>query len=200
MQGNYILALKYHMVSDEVAEKFAARLNELIAANGYRLDTGFMSTPHLLDILCDYGYKETAWKVLFQRQCPSWLYEVDHGATTMWENWDAVRPDGALNDCSFNHYAFGCVGDFLYRRVLGIRNADNSYDLIRIAPEYQVPLEEVSGSYDSMRGKIEVTWGKVGNAIFVKGKIPANTRAIVVLPDGTEKEVGNGSFYLTQEL
>ncbi len=195
MQGNYILALKYHMVPEEIEVKFAARLNELITENGYRLDTGFMSTPHLMDVLCDYGYEDTAWRVLFQHQSPSWLYEVDHGATTMWENWDAVREDGVLNDCSFNHYAFGCVGDFLYRRVLGIQNAGNGYDRIRIAPLYQVPLNKVSGSYSSMHGDICVTWEKKGSDIVISGKIPANTSAVLVLPDGTEKEIGNGDFH-----
>ncbi len=194
MQGNYILALKYHMVSEDVARKFAARLNEMITANGFRLDTGFMSTPHLLDVLCDYGYQDTAWKVLFQRQCPSWLYEVDHGATTLWENWDAVRPDGELNGCSFNHYAFGCVGDFLYRRVLGIQNDGIGYDRIRIAPEYDVPLNSVSGSYDSVRGEIRVEWKKTENGIHIEGCIPANTTAVVVLPDGTEKILESGQF------
>ncbi|MDO4648805.1 MAG: family 78 glycoside hydrolase catalytic domain [Eubacteriales bacterium] len=197
MQGNYILALKYHMVSGEMAVKFAERLKELIAANGYRLDTGFMSTPHLLDVLCDYGYEDVAWKVLFQRQCPSWLYEVDHGATTMWENWDAIRVDGQRNECSFNHYAFGCVGDFLYRRVLGIQNAGLAYDEIRIAPEYHVPLTEVSGSYMSARGNIELTWGKVEQGYFIKGSIPANTKAVIVLPNGEQQQLTNGSFFMT---
>lgn len=194
MQGNYILALKYHMVSEEVAIKFASRLNELIAENGYRLDTGFMSTPHLLDVLCDYGYQETAWKVLFQKNCPSWLYEIEHGATTMWENWDAISPDGKIHDCSFNHYAFGCVGDFLYRRVLGIQNAGNAYDKIYLAPEYECPLQNVSGTYDSIRGKIRFGWRKVEEGIIITGCIPANTTAVLRLPDGEEMELGNGEF------
>ena len=194
MQGNYILALKYHMVSDEVAVRFAARLNELIAENGYCLDTGFMSTPHLLDVLCDYGYRETAWKVLFQKNCPSWLYEVEHGATTMWENWDAICPDGRINGCSFNHYAFGCVGDFLYRRVLGIRNAGIGYDRILLAPEYACPLQKVSGTYDSVRGKIALAWEKTEEGIRISGSIPANITAVLRLPDGEETELGNGTF------
>lgn len=195
MQGNYILAVKHHMVPDDVAVKFAARLDELIKQNGFCLDTGFMSTPHLLDVLCDYGYQETAWKVLFQKQCPSWLYEVEHGATTVWENWDAIRADGERGECSFNHYAFGCVGDFLYRRVLGIQNAGIGYDRIRLAPEYSVPLNEVSGSFDSVRGRIAFTWGKAGNGYFFKGEIPANTSATLVLPNGEERPLENGGFY-----
>lgn len=195
MQGNYILAIKYHMVPENIAVKFAARLNELIAQNGFCLDTGFMSTPHLLDVLCDYGYQETAWNVLFQKKCPSWLYEVEKGATTVWENWDAVRTDGERGECSFNHYAFGCVGDFLYRRVLGIQNAGIGYDKIRLAPEYSVPLKDVKGSFDSVRGKITFEWGKVGNGYFFKGEIPANTCATLILPNGEECRIDNGGFY-----
>lgn len=194
MQGNYVLALKYHMVPQEIAVEFAARLNELIAANQYRLDTGFMSTPHLLDVLCDYGCQDTAWKVLFQKNCPSWLYEIEHGATTIWENWDAICPDGAIHNCSFNHYAFGCVGDFLYRRVLGIRNAGIGYDRILLAPEYTCPLQKAAGTYDSVRGKIALRWEKTEEGIQIAGSIPVNAVAVLRLPDGEERELGNGRF------
>ena len=194
MQGNYILALKYEMVPEKIASVFAARLNEMIVQNGFRLDTGFMSTPHLLDVLCDYGYRDTAWKVLFQEECPSWLYEVRNGATTMWENWDAIRVDGAIADCSFNHYAFGCVGDFLYRRVLGIQNTGVGYDRILIAPEYDIPLHKVAGSYDSIRGTIQVQWEKNDGKIHISGRIPPNTKAVLRMPDGGKITLGNGAF------
>ncbi len=194
MQGNYILALKYHMVSSDTAVKFAERLNELIQKNGFRLDTGFMSTSHILDVLCDYGYQDTAWKVLFQKDCPSWIYEIEHGATTLWENWDAIRDDGQMNDCSFNHYAFGCVGDFLYRRVLGIQNAGVGYNKILLAPEYECPLSKVKGTYESVHGEIQLCWEKNSERITISGTIPANTNAVLRMPNGEEKELGNGTF------
>lgn len=194
MQGNYILALKYHMVSADKEELLARNLNELVVKNGFRLDTGFMSTPHILDILCQYGYSDTAWKVLLQKECPSWLYEVEQGATTVWENWDAVRPDGKLAGCSFNHYAFGCVGDFLYRRVLGLQNQGIGYDKILIAPEYSCPFEWAEGTYHSIRGEIILKWEKTAGKVKISGRIPANTFAQLKLPDGTLKEIGNGSF------
>ena len=194
MQGNYILALRHHMVSPEKEPLLAERLNELVVKNGFRLDTGFMATPHILDILCQYGYADTAWKVLLQKQCPSWLYEVEQGATTVWENWDAVRPDGKLAGCSFNHYAFGCVGDFLYRKVLGIQNTGIGYDKILIAPEYDCPFKWAEGTYHSVNGNIELRWEKNKNQVKISGRIPANTSACLKLPDGTEKELGNGWF------
>lgn len=194
MQGNYILALKHHMVSPEKESLLAARLNKLVEKNGFRLDTGFMATPHLLDILCQYGYQDTAWKVLLQEECPSWLYEIKNGATTIWENWDAVRPDGELANCSFNHYAFGCVGDFLYRRVLGLNNAGTGYDKILITPEYSCPFAWAEGSYHCPHGTIELKWVKEKDKIHIFGRIPANTSAEVRLPDGSIREIGNGEF------
>lgn len=199
MQGNYILALKCRMVPKEMEPMLAGHLNELIRQNDWRLDTGFMSVPYLLDVLCDYGYEETAWKILWQNQCPSWLYEIEHGATTIWENWDAVRENGMVDKCSFNHYAFGCVGDFMYRRIAGIQNAGNAYDKIRIAPLYGCGLAWAEGEHKSPNGLIRVRWEKKEGkekvqTIRISGKIPANTEAVLVLPDGKEMALGNGNF------
>lgn len=194
MQGNYILALKYHMIPKDKESSLAKRLDELIHQNGDCLDTGFMTIAHILDVLCDYGYEETAWKILWQKKCPSWLYEIERGATTMWENWDAIREDGSICGCSFNHYAFGCVGDFIYRRILGIQNDGIGYDKIRIAPGYNCGLNWAEGSYESVHGVIRLRWEKKGSETFIECEIPANTRAILVLPDGTEKEIGNGKI------
>ena len=197
MQGNYVLALKHHMVPEALEKKLAERLAEQIIQNENRPDTGFMSVAHILDVLCDYGYRGLAWKVLNQNGCPGWIYEVEHGATTMWENWDAVRPDGQVDGCSFNHYAFGCVGDFLYRRVLGIQNAGIGYDRIRFEPGYDFGLEWEEGSFNSVRGKIRLRWEKTEERILVSGTVPANTEAVLVMPDGTEKKLENGRFQIT---
>ncbi|HEM5310007.1 TPA: family 78 glycoside hydrolase catalytic domain [Streptococcus suis] len=192
MQGNYVLALKHGLVTGERELAFAERLNELIVENGYRLDTGFMATPHLLDVLCDYGYQETAWRVLWQEQNPSWFYQINHGATTMWENWDAIREDGSRHDCSFNHYAFGCVGDFLYRRLLGIQNDGHAYDKVVFAPDFSSPLTSMSGQFDSVRGPISFSWEKVGQKVQVTYRLPSNTKGELRLPDGRAYPLTNG--------
>lgn len=206
MQGSYILALKYHMVPEEMEKGFAARLAEMIVENDYKPDAGFMSVPFIMDVLCNYGYRDLAWKVLNQKNCPGWIYEVEHGATTMWENWDAVRPDGAVDKCSFNHYAFGCVGNFLYRRVLGIQNAGIGYDHICLEPGYDFDLDWAEGSYHSVHGEISLRWEKMKNAdgsdgagIKVSGWIPANTEGELVLPDGSRQKLGSGGFELFTE-
>ena len=107
-----------------------------IHARGDRLDTGFLSTPYLLDVLCDHGYPEVARTLLWQSEMPSWLYEVDHGATTIWEAWDAISPDGEIRPMSFNHYAPGSVDDWLYRRVAGIRSTSPGYRTAVIEPDF----------------------------------------------------------------
>ena len=119
-QGMYVLALKMDMVPAEKRHLLTNQLVDLIAQNGYRLDTGFVSVPYLLDVLCDNGRQDIAYQLLFQTECPSWLYEVEKGATTIWETWDAISPDGHVDIASFNHYAFGCVGDWMYRFVAGL--------------------------------------------------------------------------------
>ena len=96
LQGVYVLALAFDMVPADRRPRAAARLVELIRARGDRLDTGFLSTPYLLDVLCDHGYPDVARALLWQSEMPSWLYEVDHGATTIWEAWDAISPDGEI--------------------------------------------------------------------------------------------------------
>ena len=125
---------------------------------------------------------------------------MEQGATTVWENWDAVRPDGKLAGCSFNHYAFGCVGDFLYRKVLGVQNAGIGYDRILIAPEYDCPFMWAEGTYHSVNGNIELRWEKNKNKVILTGRIPANTHANLKLPDGTIKEIGNGVFEINAAL
>ena len=194
MQGNYTLALKYHMVPAEVEPKLAAHLNDMLCENGYLMDAGFMSVAFFLDMLMDYGYEETAWKVLWQKQCPSWLYEVEHGATTMWECWDALKEDGTVEKTSFNHYAFGCVGDFIYRRVLGLVNTGTGYDRIRIAPAYHCGLDWAEGSYESVNGRIKIRWEKAEESYKLKVWIPVNVTAEIVLEDGTEMTVGSGEY------
>lgn len=201
MQGSYILALKYHMIPAEMEKNFAARLEEMILENDCKPDAGFMSVPHILDVLCDCGYRELAWKVLNQNGCPGWIYEVEHGATTMWENWDAVRPDGQVDGCSFNHYAFGCVGSFLYRRVLGIKNDGTGYDRVLLEPGYDFGLDWAEGAYHSVHGEIKLRWekketpdGSGRERIKVSGVIPPNTEAELVLPDGKTEKLGNGAF------
>lgn len=174
-QGVYVMALAMDMVSESKKSLMAAHLIELIKKNGDRLDTGFMSIKFLMDVLKSNGYKETAKKILYQEKCPSWLYEVKMGATTIWETWDAISPDGTVNTTSYNHYAFGCIGDWMYRNLIGINKKSPGYKEVLIKPDFDFDLDYASGAYESLYGKISVKWTKKGKARNVSIDIPVNT-------------------------
>ncbi|TDF90587.1 alpha-L-rhamnosidase [Paenibacillus piri] len=192
-QGAYVLALQFGLVSEEARGQVADQLARLIEGNGYRLDTGFVSVPFLLDVLCKYGKRDIAYKLLYQTECPSWLYEVERGATTIWESWSAIKPDGTVSSMSFNHYAFGCVGDWLYREIAGLRKEQAGYKKINIRPAVDCGLSYASAKYESRYGTIVSGWSKQGGQLIVTAVIPPNTTGTVVLPNAkhvTVKESG----------
>lgn len=194
-QGLYVITLKNHLCPEELRPKMASRLNKLIRDNNDCLDTGFLSVHYLLDVLCENGYRETAYKILFQTKCPSWLYEVEHGATTIWESWGAIGEDGTVSTYSYNHYAFGCVGDWLYREIGGIQNEDNGYRNVVIRPAFDCGLREVECVQDTPNGILKTYWildGEKGELTVV---VPCNTRAKIILPDNKSIETGSGTYY-----
>jgi len=183
-QGMYVLALKMRMIPDAMKPKVVNQLVELITSNGNRLDTGFVSVPFLLDVLCDNGREDVAYKLLFQTQSPSWLYQVERGATTIWETWEAIKPSGQVTQVSYNHYAFGCVGDWMYRHIAGLGKLEAGYKQISIRPHLDCGLQRASARYDSVYGSVLSEWEKdeASQAVVVRVEIPANTVGTVTLP------------------
>ena len=180
-----------------------ARLVELIEQNGRRLDTGFLSVPFLLDVLCDQGHADVAYRLMFQDRCPSWLYEVDHGATTLWESWGAIAEDGTASSYSYNHYAFGCVGDWLYRRIGGLAAVEAGWRRFRVEPALDCGLARAAVSEETPYGRATVSWEIVGTqgdddpqcgyrTAFVQVDVPPNTRAEIRLPGMPEQTVKSG--------
>ena len=184
-QGAYVLALVYDMVPEEMRPKLAAHLAKRVKDNDYHLDTGFLSTPHLCQVLCDNGYEDIAFKVLNQDTIPSWLYEVRKGATSVWEAWDCIKADGKLRKgMSFNHYAFGAVGEWLYRYIAGIGLDEESpgYKHIILSPHPGDGLTEAQAVHQSPYGEIRSAW-KLSEGKMTYGiTVPANTIATVHLP------------------
>src|SRR5581483_18328 len=137
-QTAYALAIEFGLLPDPAQRQHAAeRLTALVRANGYHIGTGFVGTPLICDALCNTGNYVAAYGLLTQRECPSWLYPVTMGATTIWERWDSLLPDGSVNPgemTSFNHYAFGAVADWLHRTVGGLAPAEPGYRRIEIKP------------------------------------------------------------------
>jgi len=185
LQGVYVLALAFDMVPARLRARTATRLVELVRDRGDRLDTGFLSTPYLLDVLCDHGYPGVARTLLWQSEMPSWLYEVDNGATTFWEAWDAISPDGTIRPMSFNHYAPGSVDDWLYRRVAGIRGISPGYRTAVIEPDFEVSVDHVKAHVGTPYGELAVEWTKTGDAASVTVDVPYGVAAQLATPAGS---------------
>lgn len=184
--------------SDEERRAIAEELNTLVRENGTRLTTGFVGTPYLLHALSENGYVETAFDLLLQEAFPSWLFSVNRGATTMWEHWDGIREDGTMWSTdmnSFNHYAYGAVGDWIYARVLGIGYDEKEPGFAHtiLAPLTTKRLDFVRGSLKTSFGTISSAWHHEGDKTVYEFTVPDGVRATVRLP-GIEKEVGAGEY------
>ncbi len=185
-QGCYVLAIAFNLLEEAQKSKAVDRLVALIQENGQRLDTGFVSVRYLLDVLSENNNHDLAVKLLFQEKCPSWLYEVNHGATTIWESWDAVKPDGTIGKESFNHYAIGCVGDWLVRNVGGLAVKKPGFE------EFFISIKEIENitsselSYETKYGEIKIDWAKKSEFYDVNIKVPAGTNAFFNM-DNVEK-------------
>ncbi|GGJ56120.1 glycoside hydrolase family 78 protein [Deinococcus roseus] len=192
----YSLALQFALLPGEEQRHTAAkRLRELVRENGYLISTGFVGTPLVCDALSSVGEVEAAYLLLTQTECPSWLYPVTMGATTVWERWDSMLPDGTINPgemTSFNHYALGAVADFLHRCVAGLAPAAPGYRQILVKPQVGGPLTFARAVHLTPYGRAEVAWFREGNQLRLEVTVPANTRARVELPDGQGFEVGSG--------
>jgi len=181
-QTAHVLALFFDLVEGEVKDRTVRTLVKLIEDNGFKLSTGFLGTPYICHVLTANGHHEVAAKLVQQKEYPSWLYPVTQGATTIWEHWDSIKPDGSFwsNDMnSFNHYAYGAVGDWLYRVIGGIdtSEADPGYKRIILKPHFMEGLTHAKAAFDSMYGEIRCGWSLEEEKVQVEIAIPANTRA-----------------------
>jgi alpha-L-rhamnosidase len=199
-QTAYTLALYIGLVPENLKEKEVNYLVENIRKRYYHLSTGFLGTPFLCHVLSQNGRTDVAYKLLLQKTYPSWLYPVTKGATTIWERWDGIKPDDsfqtpAMN--SFNHYAYGAIGDWMYSVVAGIKPDINKpgYKHIIIKPEPDTLLTYASARYESLYGPIESYWQTDEDSINISITIPSNTTATIYLPYSDEKyEVGSGKY------
>ena len=186
--GRYIIALAFGLVEGELKEAYQKKLVELIEENHGRLATGFLATPFILDVLDDMGRHDLAKGILMSEDLPSWLYEVKMGATTIWENWNAIEEDGTVNQTSYDHYAFGVVDDYIFQKVCGI-SGDAGFRNIVIKPDTSYGFSCFSRRFLSENGEIEV---RVEDD-SLKVVIPCNARALVYWKDECH-EVGSGRY------
>jgi alpha-L-rhamnosidase len=195
----YALALQFDLFKRAEQRQHAGeRLEALVRESNYRISTGFVGTPLICDALCSVGAYNAAFRLLTQRECPSWLYPVTRGATTIWERWDSMLPDGSINPgemTSFNHYALGAVADWLHRTVAGLAPVEPGYRRLAIQPHPGGKLTSARASLRTPYGLAESAWALENGQITLKVIIPPNTTASVTLP-GDEKasfDIGSGT-------
>lgn len=189
------LMLQFDLCTDE--KKTADELARLVCENGRRLNTGFLGTPCLLYALSEHGHAGLAYDLLLGEKFPGWLYSVQQGATTMWEHWDGMDENGRLWSSemnSFNHYAYGAVGEWLYRTVAGIRAESAGFAAIRFCPLPDARLGFVSASLETAHGVVRSSWRLNAGLVRYEFTVPKGTTAQVCLPGGTTQALGAGSY------
>ena len=192
-QTAYVIALSFGILPDSMVDAAAAYLAGDVEKFKH-LTTGFLGTPILCPTLSAIGRDDLAFMLLNRKEYPSWLYSVTQGATTIWERWDGQKPDGSFQDVgmnSFNHYAYGAIGEWLYKHVAGIKVDENNpgYKKFFLAPNPGGGLTNVNATFDSMYGKIVSDWMVSDGQMTYKVEVPANTSAEVVLPNAKVAEV-----------
>lgn len=189
-QGAYVMALKMVIPKGALWDKVYAQLVHRLKKDG--MQTGFFATEHILPLLADHGNETLAFDLLLDKRCGGWMYQVEAGATTTWERWDAIRPDGTVNETksngdnmvSFNHYSFGSVGKFYYQYILGIQPMGPGFSRIRIQPRIDPRIGAFSGSYKNIAVACD------GEKLHID--TPADTR--IILPDGSIHDVSAGTY------
>jgi alpha-L-rhamnosidase len=195
-QTAYTLALQFDLLPEDLRATAAKRLAEEVRQRKH-LTTGFLGTPYLCHVLSRYGYLDEAYLLLDREEYPSWLYAVKQGATTIWERWDGQKPDGTFQDVgmnSFNHYAYGAIGDWMYRVMAGI-DVDESapgYKHVLIHPRPGGGFTSAKAHHDTLYGRTASAWVIADGRFDLAVEIPANTRATVTLPRARLASVTEG--------
>ncbi|MDX6259248.1 MAG: alpha-L-rhamnosidase [Kribbellaceae bacterium] len=198
----YAMALQWALLpTDGQRRRAGQRLADLVRTAGFRISTGFVGTPLMTDALSDAGDPDLAYRLLLQTSCPSWLYAVTMGATTVWERYDSMLPDGSINPgemTSFNHYALGAVADWMHRRVAGLAAGSPGYRSIVVHPLPAAQLTRAAARHLTPYGEASVEWTRSDGSFRLAVTIPVGVKATVHLPDGSSPvEVRHGKHEWT---
>jgi alpha-L-rhamnosidase len=191
----YALAIAFDILAPDDRLRAGDRLAEVVRAADHRISTGFAGTPFVTDALTATGHLDDAYALLMQREAPSWLYAVTMGATTIWERWDSMLPDGSINPgemTSFNHYAFGAVADWMHRTVGGLAPLEPGYRRILVAPQPGGGLTWAQTSLETPHGRAAVRWVLDGCEMRVEVTVPEGAEAVLRLPGRADETVGPG--------
>jgi len=184
-QTAYLLALQFDLLPKNKREAAAEYLVSDVRRRGH-LTTGFLGTPHLNHVLSEFGYEKEAYDLLLRTRYPSWLYPVKMGATTIWERWDGIKSDSTFQSPgmnSFNHYAYGAIGEWMYREIAGIQPTSPAYKTLRISPNPGGGLTHARAFYNTPYGRVLAQWNLTDKTFELEVVIPANTNAAIVLPN-----------------
>jgi alpha-L-rhamnosidase len=203
-QTAYVLALQFDMLPEALRASAAARLVENIKDYKHHLTTGFLGTPYLCHVLSRFGYTDMAYSLLLQESYPSWLYPVKMGATTIWERWDGQKPDSSFQTPgmnSFNHYAYGAIGDWMYRVIAGLDTYEDGpgYKHIKIQPHPGGGLTNATATLQTYYGTASSGWSVNGNDLTLDVEIPANTTADIYLPASSEGTITESGIALSAQ-
>jgi alpha-L-rhamnosidase len=201
-QTAYVLALQFDLLPENQREQAAKNLAENIKNYGNHLTTGFLGTPYLCHVLTRFGYNDLAYTLLNQKTYPSWLYPVTMGATTIWERWDGIRPDSsfqAITMNSFNHYAYGAIGDWMYRVMAGLDTETDApgYKAIRIQPHPGGGFTTANATLQTLYGPAASSWKQDGKMLTLEVEIPPNTTATILVPASDSGNIKEGGKPLT---
>lgn len=208
-QAAYSLAICFDILDEKQKQRAAERLVYLVRKKGFKIATGFAGTPYICEALALTGNLQVAYAMLLEKKCPSWLYPVTMGATTVWERWDSMLPDGSINPgemTSFNHYAFGAIAKFMYNRVAGLQRLGPAWKTCRIAPGIGAQFSRASASHETPRGTVSCSWNTTlqdngQETMDLRIVAPCDTEVEVVLPgiNGEEETrlLGPGEWSLS---
>jgi len=205
-QTAYILALRFNLIPEDLRKGAAENLVKLIEEADGHLRTGFLGTPYIAQVLDEAGYTDLAFSLLFKETYPSWFYSINQGATTMWERWNSYTLEDGFNSegmNSFNHYAYGAIGQWMYERVAGITPDPEhpGYKHFYVRPLPGGPLTSAKAELETVYGKVSSSWKLEGNMLSMDVIVPPNTTATVQFPNGRKSErVGPGQHQFSAKL
>ena len=198
-QTEHVLAVHFGLAED--AQKTADALADLVKADGVQLRTGFVGTPYILHVLTDYGHADLAWDLVLRREYPGWLYPVTKGATTIWEHWDGIKPDGSFwskDMNSFNHYSYGAVADWMFEQAAGIQHAEDKpgFEELIYAPQPDARLGWLQAKLDTRHGTVSALWVCQEDGIRYELETPVRTKVCL---NGKETWVNPGKYIFWTE-
>lgn len=204
-QAAYAIAICFGLLTPTQQERAGNRLVYLVRKNNFCIGTGFAGTPFLCEALALSGHIQIAYAMLLTKECPSWLYPVSMGATTMWERWDSMLPDGSINPgkmTSFNHYAFGSIAKFLHERLAGLQRIEPGWKKCRIAPCLGADFSGASASHETPMGLVSCSWNITRSDdkqshLEVEVTVPPGINCEIVIPEGVgelKKTVSQGKW------